>query len=275
MKNSFRTTENTISSYSEQGSNAYEDPLNKNFLYGNITVDFIKSITLRPTDQVVLDIGSGTGFIFDELHKTFKSKGIKAIGVEPALGMREISVEKYRNEENFSFIDGSFENILLENKSVDRIVSTLALHWVRSLGDAAKEMRRVLKDDGCIDILMIARDDGAEFKKHIVDALKKHLTFSQIMKTALLVQRVREKEIKKHFAPVFNGFEIHVQEFKNIIYGSFDEHMKWWKARSSPVIAEVKDKEGFMVHLQEELEKAKTEKGIPFDLAYLWINIKG
>ena len=49
-------------------------------------------------------MGSGTGFIFDELHKTFKSKGIKAIGVEPARGMREISVEKYRDESNFSFL---------------------------------------------------------------------------------------------------------------------------------------------------------------------------
>ena len=44
MKNNFKTTENTISSYSERGSSAYEDPMNKNFLYGSITVEFIKQV---------------------------------------------------------------------------------------------------------------------------------------------------------------------------------------------------------------------------------------
>ena len=152
-------------------------------------------------------------------------------------------------------------------------MSTLALHWVTSLEVAAKEMRRVLKDDGQIDILMIARDDGAKFKKYIVNALRNQLTFKQIMKTAVLVQRVREKEIKKHFNPFFPGFEICVQEFKDTIYGTFEENMKWWKARSSPVIAEVQDKARFMIDLKEELSKIETEKGIPFDLAYLWIKV--
>jgi len=41
---------------------------------------------------------------------------------------------------------------------------------VTPLEVAAKEMRRVLKDDGQIDILMIARDDGAKFNKYIVTA---------------------------------------------------------------------------------------------------------
>ena len=170
MKSISQTTENTISSYSERGSSAYEDPMNKNFLYGNITVEFIKQISLRSNDHDLLDLGSGTGFIFDEMYKIFKSKEIKAIGVEPAGGMREIAINKYKGEKDFSFLDGSFENIPLEDKSIDRIVSTLALHWVTSLEVAAKEMRRVLKDDGQIDILMIARDDGAKFNKYIVTA---------------------------------------------------------------------------------------------------------
>ena len=50
--------------------------------------------------------------------------------------------------------------------------------------------------------------------------------------------------------------------------------MKWWKARSSPVIAEVEDKDRFMVDLREELEKIGTDKGIPFDTAYYWITAK-
>jgi ubiquinone/menaquinone biosynthesis C-methylase UbiE len=53
----------------------------------------------------------------------------------------------------------------MEPKSADKIISTLALHWVKSLDAAAMELRRVLMDDGSLDILMIARDDGATFKR--------------------------------------------------------------------------------------------------------------
>jgi hypothetical protein len=50
--------------------------------------------------------------------------------------------------------------------------------------------------------------------------------------------------------------------------------MKWWKARSTPVIAEVEDKEAFMNDLRVELEKMTTPDGIPFDTAYLYITAK-
>ena len=43
-----------------------------------------------------------------------------------------------------------------------------------------------------------------------------------------------------------NSYTFSVQNVKKIIYGSFEEHMKWWKARSEQIIAEVKNKEGFM-----------------------------
>ena len=50
--------------------------------------------------------------------------------------------------------------------------------------------------------------------------------------------------------------------------------MKWWKARSSPVIAEVTNKERFINDLQVELEKTQIIDGIPFDTAYMWIKIR-
>ncbi len=267
--------ENTVPSYSEQGANEYEDPMNKNFLYGDITVNFLKNIKFRPNDKTVLDIGCGTGFGFDELYDEFKNRNMKGIGVEPADGMLEIAINKYKGNEMFAFHEGSFENIPLENNSTDRIISTLALHWVKSLEVAAAEMRRVLKDDGRVDILMIAKDDGANFKKAIVNALKNHLTFAQIMKTATLVQRVTAEQAEKAFSAFHPDFKIKATEYRDIVHGSFDDHMKWWKARSSPVIAEVENKDQFMADLREELEKIATADGIPFDTAYLWISVKG
>lgn len=264
----------TVKSYSQRGAHNYEDPMNKNFLYGDITVRFIEKIPIRERDQVVLDIGCGTGFIFDELAHVFHAKGLQGIGVEPAKGMLNYARDKYKGDDNFSFYEGSFENIPLPDKSVDHIVSTLALHWVNSLEIAANEMRRVLNDDGYLDILMIAKDDGAEFKKSIVAALKKHLTFKQIMGTATLVQRVREDQVHLAFSAFHEGFDIVVEEYRDVIYGTFEEHMKWWSARSTPVIAEVKDKEIFMEDLRCELDKTNTSQGIPFDTAYFHILVR-
>ena len=275
-ESSYQDTVNqqTVTSYSQRGAQNYEDPMNKNFLYGDITVRFIRKIPIRDRDRVILDIGCGTGFIFDELANLFHTKGLQGIGVEPAKGMLQYAREKYKDDNTFSFFEGSFENIPLPGKSVDHIVSTLALHWVKSLKVAASEMRRVLRDDGYLDILMIAKDDGAEFKKSIVAALKKHLSFKQIMGTANLVQRARADQVYSAFSAFDEGYNIVVEEYRDVVYGTFDEHMKWWSARSTPVIAEVEDKEAFMKDLRDELDKTNTNQGIPFDTAYFHILIR-
>ncbi|NQV83529.1 MAG: methyltransferase domain-containing protein [Rhodospirillales bacterium] len=264
----------TVTSYSSQGSKEYEDPLNKNFLYGDITVRFLEQISFQPDDTDILDLGCGTGFVFDELQSQFREQNMQGTGIEPAEGMLKIAIEKYENDKIFSFDMGSFEEIPLNDKSQDKIISTLALHWVKSLEIAATEMRRVLRDTGSLDILMIAKNDGAIFKKAIVNALRNHLTFAQIIDTAALVQRVTPEQVKTAFSPFDDCFKIEVQKFDDVVYGTFDEHMKWWKARSSPVIAEVKDKNHFMIDLREELEKIGTDRGIPFDTSYYWITAK-
>ena len=263
----------TIRSYSERGAQAYEDPMNKNFLYGDITVRFLKQVRFGARDRVVLDLGCGTGFVFDELSSEFARRGMRGIGVEPAEGMLQIARDKYAAEERFSFLAGSFEQIPLPDRSVDRIISTLALHWVKSLDVAVREMRRVIKDTGSLDVFMIARDDGAVFKKAIVNALRKHLTFAQIIGTAGLVQRVTAPELERAFRPFEGGFDVKATEFRDVVHGTFDEHMKWWTARSTPVIAEVKDKPQFMLDLRRELEAMDQGAGIPFDTAYLWLNV--
>lgn len=273
-KNMQTVRASTVKSYSAKGSMVYDDPMNKNFLYGEITMKFLDHLEFSAKEKVVLDLGCGTGFIFEYLFSKFSTLDLQGIGIEPAIGMLEMAIKKHKNEKRFTYYEGSFETIPLENGSVDKIVSTLALHWVKSLSVAAQEMKRVLRDDGNLHILMIAKDDGEQFKKAIVSALRKHLTFSQIMDTAVLVQRASPQQVKKAFAPYFEGFDIQVEKFTDIVYGSFEDHMKWWKARSSPVIAEVNNKDKFIGDLQVELEKIQTIDGIPFDTAYLWIKIR-
>ena len=270
-----KINEKTVASYSKLGAGNYEDPMNKNFLYGDITMQFIHRIQFEPTVETLLDMGCGTGFVFDELHAFLKERNMTCIGVDPAAGMLDLAHRKYEDDADFSFFEGSFEDISLDDRSADKIVTTLALHWVKDLRAAAEELHRVLKPGRSIDILMIARDDGAEFKKRIVEVQKKHLSFAQIMRTATLVQRVNEPEFVTAFEPFHESYDIDVELRRDVVFGSFDDHMKWWKARSTPVIAEVEDKEKFMEDLRDEFEIFNSPKGIPFDTAYLCVKITG
>ena len=191
--------------------------------------------------------------------------------------MLELAKSKFKSDSNFSFHKGTFGKIPLEDKSVDKVISTLALHWVPSLDDSIKELKRILKSDGSIDILMIAKDDGEGFKKPIIEAMKKYLSFKQIMKAATLAQRVSAKHVHNYFDKEFdltNKYNLSVQNIKKIIYGTFDEHMKWWKARSEQIIAEIGNKDAFIDDLQNKLEVIKTKNGIPFDLSVLYITLK-
>ena len=114
------------------------------------------------------------------MYNTIKKRNLKCIGIEPAKGMLKLAKKKFKSESNFSFFEGAFGEIPLKDKSVDKIISTLALHWVPSLEDAIKELKRVLKTNGSINILMIAEDDGEVFKQPVLKAMKKHLSFKQI-----------------------------------------------------------------------------------------------
>ena len=267
----------TVSSYSSRNSAVYDDPMNKNFVYGEITIDFVNRIKLQKTDEIIADIGCGTGFAFDIMYDRIKKNNSKCFGIEPAKGMLKLAKEKFKSDKNFSFSEGTFAQIPLKDKSADKIISTLALHWVPSLDDAILELKRILKPKGSINILMIAKDDGEGFKQPIIRAMKNHLSFKQIMKAATLAQRVSSKQIYKYFEKKFNlkdEYNLAVQNINKTIYGSFDEHMKWWKARSEQIISEVKNKNVFMKDLEKELEKIREKNGIPFDLSVLYINLK-
>jgi len=266
----------TVENYSKRNSDHYDDPTNKNFLYGKKTEEFVKSIVFNNKEKTVLDVGCGTGFVFDILGEKVKDNKIKFIGIEPAQGMLDIAKRKYSDFKNIEFKIGTFSEIPVEDNSIDKVTSTLALHWVPSIKSSLNEIKRVLKPEGSIDIMLTEKDDGDSFKNPIIAAMKKHLNFTQIMNAATLSQRLSKTHMKENLLKFFNenDYKIDVKNIKQQIFGNFDEHMKWWKSRSEQIISEIEDKEGFLVDLKEELEKIRTEKGIPFDLSLLYINVK-
>ena len=264
-----------IENYSAKNSTIYDNNINKNFLYGEATKKFIKNIKLNNKDMVIADIGCGTGYVFEILTKKYRKKNIKFYGIDPAKGMLKIANKKIKDK-RVNFIDASFEKIHLKNNSVDRIISTLALHWVKSIDKGLKELKRVLKSKGSIDILMIEKSDGKEFKKLVFRVMKKFLSNKQIFNAANLINRVTKKEITKKIIKYFNlkkDYNLSVKIKKKLIYGNCNDHIKWWKARSLQIISEIKNKKLFIETLKKELNNFKTKKGVPFDLSLLEIHL--
>ena len=164
----------------------------------------------------------------------------------------------------------------IKNNSVDKIISTLALHWVTSIDKGLKELKRILKPKGTIEILMIEKNDGKEFKKLVLRVMKKYLSNKQIFNAGKLINRITKKELIRKFTKYFdlkNDYKLSIKLKKKLIYGSCNDHLKWWKARSLQVISEIQNKKLFIESLKEELDKFTNKKGIPFDLSLLEIHL--
>ena len=264
-----------IKNYSIENSITYDNDINKNFLYGKETKNFVKKITLNEKDKIIADIGSGTGYVFEILTKKYRKKEMNLFGIEPANGMLKIARKKIKDN-RVKFVKGRFEKISLKNNSVDKIISTLALHWADSIDNGLKELKRIIKPNGSINILMIEKNDGKEFKKIIFKVMKKFLNHKQIFNAANLINRITKKELMFKFQKYFdlrNEYTLVIKNKRKKIYGTPEQHIKWWKARSFQMISEVKDKELFINTLKNELNKYKKKKGIVFDLSLLEINL--
>ena len=264
-----------IENYSLKNSTVYENYINKNFLYGEATKKFIKNIKINNKDNIIADIGCGTGFVFELISKKYKNQNVNFYGIDPAKGMLEIANNKIKDK-RIKFKEGSFEKIPLKNNSVDKIISTLALHWVTSIDKGIKELKRILKPKGTIEILMIEKNDGREFKKLVLRVMKKYLSNKQIFNAGKLINRITKKELIRKFTKYFdlkNNYNLSIKIKKKIIYGSCNDHLKWWKARSLQVISEIQNKKLFIESLKEELDKFTNKKGIPFDLSLLEIHL--
>lgn len=81
-------------------------------------------IGLMP-DDVVADIGSGTGFS----ARLFLEHGNKVYGVEPNEPMRKAAEGFLSGYENFISVHGSSEATNLKDNSIDLIVCAQAFHW--------------------------------------------------------------------------------------------------------------------------------------------------
>jgi ubiquinone/menaquinone biosynthesis C-methylase UbiE len=93
----------------------------------------------------VLEIGIGSGLNLP----LYSPKTVQqVIGLEPSPKLLEMAGRVERHGLSVDFIEGSAEEIPLENASVDTVVTTWTLCTIPDVDSALRQMRRVLKPGG-------------------------------------------------------------------------------------------------------------------------------
>ena len=105
----------------------------------------LKYVDLKP-NQIVLDIGSGTGFPLFELAERLGTS-CKCYGLDPWQNANNRAIKKINNYDvtNVEVIQGTAEKIPFDDESIDLIVSNLGINNFDKPDIVFTECNRVLK----------------------------------------------------------------------------------------------------------------------------------
>ena len=129
--------------------------------YPDSVVDYLCDDVGLVPDDVVVDVGSGTGISSD----LFLRHGHVVYGVEPNAGMRQAAEAALRRYPNFHSIDATAERTTLPDACADVVVTASAVHWFDA-ALARAEFRRMLKPGGLVIVMGNGRrKDGSLFMR--------------------------------------------------------------------------------------------------------------
>lgn len=113
---------------------------------GDRLLERLGVIKLDP--KTVLDLGAGTGYIARALLKRYRSARVVALDIaSPMLVQARRQSGWWRRP---GFVCGDIERLPFADRSVDLVMSNLALQWCNGLDAAFAEFKRVLKPGGAL-----------------------------------------------------------------------------------------------------------------------------
>jgi len=115
-------------------------------LQRKVGLKLLQSFTEKNSSHLVVDVGCGTGFLTQQLvDRGFAGK---IIAMDIALSMVQKTKVKTGRFQNVKYFCADAEFIPLETKSVDTIVSNLALQWCQNLIAVFTGFNQALKKEG-------------------------------------------------------------------------------------------------------------------------------
>lgn len=111
---------------------------------GQILVGTIKKDC--PKANSILDLGTGTGFLIEEVSRLYPDAKIYGIDIAP--GMVEASKSKFEGKKNISIMQGDIEDLPFPENSFDMVISSTSLQWIKNLENVFRQISTVLTRDG-------------------------------------------------------------------------------------------------------------------------------
>lgn len=260
-----------IDTYSKL-ANEYESLENLNSCWGLMTKHCLGLTRIKADASLVADVGCGPGIELAQIAQ--KQPATSFIGVEPAEELRKSALSKASQLKNVAVANGRFEQLPMEDHSIDYLYSILAFHWTTDLQGSVKEFARVLKADGEMDLMFIGRHNGKEFIKQTSPIFYKYISPRVLMESAAMRQQMTREAADALFRPVFAD-RLSVTESYHTYYDTLEGHWSWWCriegqfVNIQPEVRAECDRE-----VKAAIAELETEKGIPYTIHLLHVSVQ-
>lgn len=205
----------------------YDDTLNVESCWGRAARKALSAIVLRERYRVVVDVGCGTGQALAQLASTAGPE-TRFIGLDPAENMRKRAALRTQRHPNVEIRDGSFETMPLAAQSVDYLFSIFAFHWTTDLDCSVREIARVLKPGGDMDLFFIGRNNGREFIERSTPIFLRYMGPALLLNSARLRKQLTREAAFELFASRFDPARLSVEESFDTYYDTLEGHWGWW-----------------------------------------------
>lgn len=114
-------------------------------LQRQVGLELLRRFPLRCGDDVLVDVGCGTGFLSHQLASAFLGKQL--IALDLAMPMLQTCRRNYPGM-SAQYVCADAEKLPFASNSIDQIYSNLALQWAQDLSATLLDFKRVLKGKG-------------------------------------------------------------------------------------------------------------------------------
>lgn len=252
----------------------YDDDANEQSCWGRAARRALASIVLRRDYGTVLDVGCGTGRALEELASA-AGPGVQFLGVDPAENMRALAADRTRDFPNVSILDGCFESLPLASRSADYVYSIFAFHWTTDLDAGVRELARVLKPEGDMDLFFIGRNNGREFIHKTTSIFLKYMGPALLLDSARMRKQLTKEAAHQLFSKGFPETQISVEESYQTYFDTLEGHWGWWVRIEGHFVKIPGDKkQACDADVKEALLSLAEPQGIPYTIHQLHVRLR-
>jgi len=265
-----------IEAYSKH-ARELEQEKNLSSCWGFVTDLAYSQIKLQDHYRLVVEVGCGTGHELRKVVSKAGSSEVRFLGVEPAEELRGRALKLLNDFKNVRVLNGRFEDLPIELGTVDYLYSILAFHWTTSLETSVREVSRVLKPDGCMDLFFTGRNTGQEFKAKTTPIFLKYMGPGFLLASATLRQHLTCSATAELFGRVFPKNKLRVRDSLHTYYDNIEGHWNWWRSRAAPHFVNLlEQKRGECdAKVREAIESLATDRGIPYTVHLIHVEVRG